>query len=72
MSDQETIAAFRATIERRIPEYQAVILKIENNPDFSKEYKTTQVVLWKKEITTAEQELIGFDNLILSIIKSYA
>ena len=67
MSDEDVIAAFRATIESRIPESQAAIAEVENHPVFSEEYKTWQIGHLRKDIATAEQELIGFDNLMQSI-----
>jgi hypothetical protein len=70
MSDQETMAAFRALIESRIPATQAEIVKVENDPNFSEEYKAWQIGHLRGAIATAEAELVGFDNLILSIRRS--
>ncbi len=67
MSDEDVIAAFSATIESRIPASQAAIVEVENDPVFSEEYKAWQIGYLRKDIATAEQELIGFDNLMQSI-----
>ena len=72
MSDKEAIAAFRATIECRIPELQAGIRDVENSKVFSYEYKAMQIAHLQNDIKIAENDLSGFDFLIRLITKTFA
>jgi hypothetical protein len=67
MGDEEVIAAFRATIESRIPASHAEIVEVSNDPGLSKEYKARQIKHLLKDIATAEADLIGFDKMIQSL-----